>query len=226
LGAKRTMMVLLLVLAAAAGGVYYWYQRASSPASAELAQAPVAPRKAETRATPNSKPDLGHPLPGETVGKEQPFTENDYGFSMVLPAGWKVLDWTQPAPPEPGKRRPAYLIRLKDPRTGSILDFAAYPFTEKSRYAVEEIFISKIQAPIPGIELDIQRDEVVKQGDMRIRRAEMRTRDAQGQTGLMKTFYYLSNDKLYTFSLLGSEETFTSQGPAVDRLLDNIRILG
>jgi hypothetical protein len=186
----------------------------------------VTPRRVAPGGAQAPKPRLGHPLPGETVEKEQPFLEADYGFSMVLPAGWKVVNWTEPAPPEVGKRRPAYKIRLEDPRSGSVLDFAAYPFTEKSRYAVEEIFISKIQAPVPGIELDIQLDEVLKEGEMRIRRAEMKTRGGQGATGLMKTFYYLSNDKLYTFSLFGSEETFASQGPAVGKILDEIRILG
>ena len=91
---------------------------------------------------------------------------------------------------------------------------------------MEEIFISKIQPPIPGIELDIQLDEVLKEGEMRVRRAEMKTRNAQGAAGLMKTYYYLSNDKLYTFSLLGSEESFASQGPSVDKVLDSIHILG
>jgi hypothetical protein len=225
LGAKQKLMLLLLVLVAA-GGAYYWFHRSSSSASSEVAQAPVSPRKAAPGKAPSAKPDLGHPLPGEIVSKEQPFTENDYGFSLVLPAGWKVLDWSNPAPTEPGKRMPAYMIRLQDPKTNSILDFAAYPFTEKSRYAVEEVFISKIQPPVPGIELDIQRDEVVKQGDMRIRRAEMKTRGAQGQTGIMKTFYYLANDKLYTFSVLGSEEVFASQGSTVEKILDDIRILG
>jgi len=224
-GAKKAMMF-LLVVGAAGGGVYYWMHRTSSTEPGQVAEAPVAPNKAAPKGKEAPRPSVGHPLPGETVGKEQPFTENDYGFSMMLPVGWKVVNWTDPVPPEPGKRRPPYRIRLQDPRTGSVLDFAAYPFTEKSRYAVEEIFISKIQPPIPGIELDIQLDEVLKEGEMRVRRAEMKTRDPQGATGLMKTYYYLSNDKLYTFSLLGSEESFAVQGPSVDKVLDSIHILG
>ena len=106
------------------------------------------------------------------------------------------------------------------------MDFACYPFTEKSRTAVEEIFISKIEAPVPGYELDIQLDEVVKEGDMRIRKAELRTRDRSNVVGVMKTYYYLSNDKLYTFSVLGSEGTFESQGSGVAKALDDIKILG
>jgi len=225
-GGKQKILVLVLVLAAAGGGAYYWMSRSSSPAPPALSQAPVAPRRSAPGGAQVPRPPVNHPLPGETVDKEHPFTENDYGFSMMLPAGWKVVKWTAPAPPEPGQRRSAYKIRLEDPRSGSLLDFAAYPFTEKSRYAVEEIFISKIQSPVPGIELDIQLDEVLKEGEMRIRRAEMKTRDAQGGTGLMKTYYYLSSDKLYTFSLVGSEATFTSQDPPVGKVLDSIRILG
>jgi len=165
-------------------------------------------------------------MPGETVAHEQPFFESDYGFSMVVPAGWRVVNWTDPAPPEPGKRRPAYKIRLEDPKTGSLLDFAVYPFTEKSRTAVEEIFISKIQPPISGLELDIQMDEVVKEGDMRIRRAELKTRDTKGAAGLMKTYYYLSNDKLYTFSLCGTEQTMAPKDTPLAKVIDDIRILG
>jgi hypothetical protein len=103
---------------------------------------------------------------------------------------------------------------------------AVYPFTEKSRTAVEEIFISKIQAPVPGLEMEIQVDEVVKQGDMRIRRAELRTHDAAGTPGIMRTFYYLSGDKLYTMSLLGSEEALKSEDSTVGRILDDIKVLG
>jgi hypothetical protein len=224
-GGKK-ILILFLVIGAAGGAAYFWMSRSSSSGPATLSQAPNAPKKAAPNGPESSRPPVGHPLPGETVGKEEPFTQNDYGFSMILPAGWKVLSWTDPAPPEPGKRRSAYKIRLEDPKSGSLLDFAAYPFTEKSRYAVEEIFISKIQPPVPGIELDIQLDEVLKEGEMRVRRAEMKTRDAQGGTGLMKTYYYLSSDKLYTFSLLGSEGTFASQNPSVSKVLDNIHILG
>jgi hypothetical protein len=223
-GKKLLMMILLL--GAAGGGYYYWMIRSSAPPSAPTtAQAPTA-RKGAPAGPSAPKPSLGHPLPGELVAKEQSFFEADYGFSMVLPVGWRVVSWTEPAPPESGKRRPSYKIRMEDPKSGSLLDFAVYPFTEKSRYAVEEIFISKIEPPVPGFELDIQLDEVVKQGDMRIRRAEMKTRDAQGAVGMMKTYYYLSNDKLYTFSLLGSEQTFASQGQTIAKILDDIRILG
>jgi hypothetical protein len=165
-------------------------------------------------------------MPGETVDKEQPFLEADYGFSMVVPAGWRVVNWTDPAPVEPGKRRPAYKIRLEDPRSHALLDFACYPFTEKSRTAVEEIFISKMEAPVPGYELDIQVDEVVKEGDLRIRKAELRTRDANNAVGLMKAYYYLSNDKLYTFSVMGNESTFTNQDSPVAKALSDIKILG
>ncbi|MCI0658256.1 MAG: hypothetical protein L0170_14485, partial [Acidobacteria bacterium] len=114
----------------------------------------------------------------------------------------------------------------EDPKTRAILDFACYPFTEKSRSAVEEIFISKIEAPVPGYELDIQVDEVVKEGDMRIRKAELRTRNASNAVGLMRTYYYLSNDKLYTFSVVGTEATFQTQNSAVAKALDDIKILG
>lgn len=222
----KTKWLALFVVVAAAGGAYLWVSRSSAPAPATVSQAPVAPQKVAPGRVVPDRPKVAHPLPGETVDKERPFRETDYGFSMVLPAGWKVVSWTDPAPPEPGKRRSVYKIRLEDPGSGSLLDFAVYPFTEKSRYAVEEIFISKIEPPVPGFELDIQLDEVLKEGEMRIRRAEMRTRNAGGATGLMKTFYYLSGDKLYTFSLLGSEDALTAQGPAVRKILEDIRILG
>ena len=165
-------------------------------------------------------------MPGETVDKERPFLEADYGFSMVVPAGWKVINWTDPVPTEAGKRRPAYKIRLEDPKTHALLDFACYPYTTKSRSAVEEIFISKIEAPIPGFRLDIQVDEVVKEGDLRIRKAELRTQDATGVMGVMRTYYYLSNDKLYTFSIMGTDETFASQDSPVAKVLNDIKILG
>lgn len=222
---KRTILLLAAVLVAGGGAYYYWRNQAVAPvATPSTTSAPKERRLEPHAAAP--KRDLGHPLPGEKVAKEQSFFEADYGFSMVLPAGWRVISWTEPPPNQPGQRRAPYKIRLEDPASGSLLDFAAYPFTEKSRYAVEEIFISKIDPPVSGYELDIQLDEVVKQGEMRIRRAEMKTRDAQGAAGLMKTYYYLSNDKLYTFSWLGSEQTFVSQGPAISKLLDDIRILG
>jgi len=165
-------------------------------------------------------------MAGDTVEKEQPFFEADYGFSMVVPAGWRVVNWTDPAPVEPGKRRPAYKIRLEEPKSHALLDFACYPFTEKSRTAVEEIFISKIEAPLPGYELDIQVDEVVKEGDLRIRKAELRTRDASNVVGMMKTYYYLSNDKLYTFSVMGSESVFANQDSPAAKALNDIKILG
>ncbi len=221
---KKTLL-LILVLAAAGGGYYYWKMRApSSAATPSMAPAP-APRSAAP-APSAKKPDLGHPLPGELVQKQQAFFEADYGFSLVLPQGWRVVSWTEPPAPESGQRRRPYKIRLEDPKNGSLLDFAVFPFTEKSRYAVEEIFISKIEPPVPGYELDIQLDEVVKEAEMRIRRAEMKTRDVRGATGMMKTYYYLSNDKLYTFSLIGSEQTFATQGPTIAKILDDIRILG
>jgi hypothetical protein len=225
-GGKTKLLALFLVLAAAGGGAYYWMSRSSSNAPATVSQAPVAPRRAAPGRLPPEKPKVAHPLPGETVNREQPFMETNYGFSMVLPAGWKVVNWTDPVPPEQGKRRPTYKIRLEDPRSGRLLDFAVYPFTEKSRYAVEEIFISKIDPPVPGLQLDIQLDEVLKEGEMRIRRAEMKTLDATGAAGLMKTYYYLAGDKLYTFSLLGSEGTFTAQGSGASKILEDIRILG
>lgn len=221
----KKLLLLVLVLAAAGAGYHYWTNRASAPVPGpETARAPVPPKGGSAPST--SKPDLGHPAPGETVAKEQPFFEGDYGFSLVLPVGWKVVSWTTPAKPEPGQRRPPYRIRLEDPGSGCLLDFAVYPFTEKSRYAVEEIFISKIEPPVSGLELEIQRDEVVKQEEMRIRRAEMKTHDARGSAGMMKTYYYLANDKLYTFSLVGPEEIFASRGPAIAKILDDIRILG
>ncbi len=225
MGGKTKLLALFLVLAAA-GGIYFWMSRSSVPAPATVSQAPLAPQKAAPGPAVPDRPKVAHPLPGETVDREQTFQEIDYGFSLVLPAGWKVVSWTDPAPPEPGKRPPVYKIRLEDPRNGSLLDFAVYPFTEKSRYAVEEIFISKIEPPVPGFEMDIQLDEVLREGGMRVRRAEMKTRDAGGAAGMMKTYYYLSRDKLYTFSLLGSEDSFTAQGPAARKILEDIRILG
>jgi hypothetical protein len=224
-GGKKLWLMLLVVLGAG-GGIYYWLHK---PATTTGTTATSTPSPAQT--TPGGgatapKPHATHPMPGETVAKEQPFFESDYGFSMVVPAGWKVVQWTDPVPPEQGKRRPSYKIRLEDPRSHAILDFACYPFTEKSRTAVEEIFISKIEAPIPGYELDIQVDEVVKEGDMRIRRAELRTQNPAGATGIMKTYYYLSNDKLYTFSVLGNEGVFASQDSPLARLLSDIKILG
>ena len=224
MGKKKLLLV--LVLLAAGGGYYYWKTRmASTHPVSSAGSAPMAQK--ETRPTPVApKQDLGHPRPGEMVSKDKSFFENDYGFSMVLPAWWRVISWSEPVAAEPGRRRSPYKIRLEDPKSASLLDFAVYPFTEKSRYAVEEVFISKIEPPVPGYELEIQLDEVVKQGEMRIRRAEMKTRDSLGTPGLMKTYYYLANDKLYTFSLLGSEQVFASQGSSLAKLLDDIRILG
>jgi len=222
----KKKLLLVLVLLAAGGGYYYWKTRlaATNPVSSAT---PAPTEQKETRPTPATpKQDLGHPRPGEMVSKNESFFENDYGFSLVLPAGWRVISWSEPGAAEPGRRRAPYKIRLEDPKSASLLDFAVYPFTEKSRYAVEEVFISKIEPPVPGYELEIQLDEVVKQGEMRIRRAEMKTRDSQGTPGLMKTYYYLASDKLYTFSLLGSEQVFASQGTSLAKLLDDIRILG
>jgi hypothetical protein len=207
-------------------GVYYWMLRTPAGSPDQTAQATPPSEKTPGGEATAPKPKGAHPLAGETVEKEQPFFESDYGFQMVAPAGWKVIEWTDPAAPEPGKRRPAYKIRLEDPKTKSLLDFACYPYTEKSRSAVEEIFISKINAPIPGYELDIQMDEVVKEGDMRIRRVEQRTTDASGNTGLLRTFYYLSNDKLYTFSLIGTDASFAVADSPVAKVLNDIKILG
>ena len=67
---------------------------------------------------------------------------------------------------------------------------------------------------------------MVKAGDLRIRKAEHRTQDASGVTGVMKTYYYLSNDKLYTFSVLGSDATFAGGDSSVARVLNEIKILG
>jgi hypothetical protein len=229
LGRRRAMkklMVVLIFLAAAGGGVYYWLHRATPADQTASTQAPTTEQRAPQDEGTASKPRGPHPMPGDMVDKEQPFFEADYGFSMVVPAGWRVISWTDPVPAEAGKRRPAYKIRLEDPKTHALLDFACYPFTEKSRTAVEEIFISKIEAPVPGYELDIQVDEVVKEGDMRIRKAELRTRNASNAVGLMKTYYYLSNDKLYTFSVIGSEGTFEMQNSPVAKVLDDIKILG
>jgi hypothetical protein len=224
-GGKKLMLVVVF-LAAAGGGVYYWLHRASPADQTASTQAPAPAQRAPEGGTAAPRPRGPHPMPGEMVDKEQPFMEADYGFSMVVPAGWRVVNWTDPAPAEMGKRRPAYKIRLEDPKTHALLDFACYPFTEKSRTAVEEIFISKIEAPVPGYELDIQVDEVVKEGDLRIRKAELRTRDAANVVGMMKTYYYLSNDKLYTFSVMGSEGTFETQNSPVAKVLDDIKILG
>ena len=222
----KKLLIVLIFLAAAGGGVYYWMHH-SEPANQSASAQQTAPVPGQPKgAVPSPKSHGGHPMPGETVAKEQPFFESDYGFSMVVPAGWRVISWTDPAPTAPGKRRPSYKIRLEDPKSHAILDFACYPFTEKSRSAVEEIFISKIEAPVPGYELDIQVDEVVKEGDLRIRKAELRTRDTNSAVGLMKTYYYLSNDKLYTFSVLGSESTFEMQDSPVTKALNDIKILG
>lgn len=222
----KKLWLLLLVVLGVGGGVYYWLHKPATTTGPNATQtnapAPQTPGGGSTAPPPHA----AHPMPGETVAKEQPFFENDYGFSMVVPAGWKVVQWTDPVAPGPGKRRPSYKIRLEDPKTHAILDFACYPFTEKSRTAVEEIFISKIEAPVPGYELDIQVDEVVKEGDMRIRRAELRTQDPSGVAGVMKTYYYLSNDKLYTFSLLGGEGIFATPDSPIARVLSDIKILG
>jgi hypothetical protein len=225
-GRAKPLLILVIMLAVVGGGVYYWVLRAPSSTPEQTAQTTPQGQKAPGGGTTAPKPKGAHPLAGETVEKEQPFFESDYGFSMVVPAGWRVVEWTDPVAPEPGKRRPAYKIRLEDPKTKSLLDFACYPFTEKSRSAVEEIFISKINAPVPGYELDIQMDEVVKEGDMRIRRAEQRTTDASGTTGLLRTFYYLSNDKLYTFSLIGTDASFSVADSPVAKVLNDIKILG
>jgi len=224
-GGKK-LVIVVIFLAAAGGGVYYWLHRASPADQTASAQAPAPAQRTPKGESAEPKPRGLHPMPGETVDKEQPFMEADYGFSMVVPAGWRVISWTDPAPAEAGKRRPAYKIRLEDPKTHALLDFACYPFSEKSRTAVEEIFISKIEAPVPGYELDIQVDEVVKEGDLRIRKAELRTRDASNAVGLMKTYYYLSNDKLYTFSVMGNEGTFETQNSPVAKALYDIKILG
>ena len=225
MGGKKLMVLVVLILAAG-GGFYYYLQRATPANQTASTQAPPPGKQAMPGQPTAPKAQGAHPMPGDTVEKDQPFFEADYGFSMVVPAGWRVVNWTDPAPPEAGKRRPAYKIRLEDPKTHALLDFACYPFTEKSRTAVEEIFISKIEAPVPGYELDIQVDEVVKEGDLRIRKAELRTRDASNLVGLMKTYYYLSNDKLYTFSVLGTEATFTNQDSPVVKALGDIKILG
>ena len=225
MGGKK-LVIVLIFLAAAGGGVYYWLHRASPADQTASAQAPAPSQHAPEGESAEPKPRGPHPMPGETVDKEEPFMEADYGFSMVVPAGWRVISWTDPAPVETGKRRPAYKIRLEDPKTHALLDFACYPFSEKSRTAVEEIFISKIEAPVPGYELDIQVDEVVKEGDLRIRKAELRTRDGSNNVGLMKTYYYLSNDKLYTFSVMGNEGTFETQNSPVAKALNDIKILG
>ena len=226
MGGKTKFLLLLVILAAAGGGVYYWMNRAGSETGAESSPANAPAHKAAPPSAEAPRTGALHPMPGETVSKELPFTEPDYGFAMVVPVGWRVVNWTDPAPTPAGQRRPAYKIRLEDPKSRSLLDLAVYPFTERSRTAVEEIFISKIQAPVPGLEMEIQVDEVVKQGDMRIRRAELRTHDAAGTPGIMRTFYYLSGDKLYTLSLLGSESALKSQDSTVARILDDIKVLG
>jgi hypothetical protein len=222
----KKVLLIVLILALVGAGAYWWMTR--TPGTTDTASQPqtpaATPEPERTAQTP--KPSLGHPLPGESVQKEQSFLEADYGFSLVLPVGWKVVHWTEPEPPQQGKRRPPYKIRLEHTPTGSLLDFACYPYTEKSRYAVEEIFISKMQPPVPGIEADIQMDEVVKEGEMRIRRAEMETRDSAGTVGLMRSYYYLTDDKLYTFSLMAPAQTFSEQAAAFTRILDDIRILG
>ena len=225
MGGKKLVLVLLL-LAAAGGGVYYWLHRVAPADQTASAEAPSPVQGAPQGESAAPQPRGAHPMPGETVAKEHPFFESDYGFSMVVPAGWRVVSWSDPAPAVAGKRRPAYKIRLEDPKTHALLDFACYPFSEKSRTAVEEIFISKIEAPVPGYELDIQVDEVVKEGDLRIRKAELRTRNRANVVGVMRTYYYLSNDKLYTFSVLGSEETFASRDSSVAKALNDIKILG
>jgi hypothetical protein len=225
-GGKKLLIFLLVLVLAGGGGYYYWTHRSATAPESAAARGPAPNQKLPHGETAAPQAGAPHPKIGETVAHAQPFFESDYGFSMVVPAGWRVVNWTDPAAPEPGKRRPAYKIRLEDPKTGTLLDFACYPFTEKSRTAVEEIFISKIQPPIPGLELDIQMDEVVKEGDMRIRRAELKTRDVKGNAGLMKTYYYLSNDKLYTFSLSGAEQTMTPKDTPLAKVIDDIRILG
>jgi len=225
-GKAKPLLILVVMLGLVGAGVYYWMMRSPSAPPEQTAQNNPQGQKGPGGGTTAPKPKGAHPAAGDTVDKEQPFFESDYGFSMTVPAGWKVLEWTDPIAPEPGKRRPAYKIRLEDPKTNALLDFACYPFTEKSRSAVEEIFISKIQAPVGGLQLDIQMDEVVKEGEMRIRRAEQRTTDANGATGLLRTFYYLSNDKLYTFSLVASDATISVADSPAAKALSSIKILG
>jgi len=225
-GGKTKFMMYLIFMAGMGGAAYLWLHRTAPTGQTASTQPPAAASRTPQGESTTPKHRGAHPMPGETVDKEQPFLEANYGFSMVVPAGWRVISWTDPALPEPGKRRPSYKIRLEDPRTHALLDFACYPFTEKSRTAVEEIFISKIEAPVPGFELDIQVDEVVKEGELRIRKVELRTRDARGVMGVMKTYYYLSNDKLYTFSVMGSEQTLASQDSPVAKVLNDIKILG
>ena len=221
----KKVLLLVLVVAAVGAGTYFWkFHSTEEPVPAAEAP-PLAPEESAPQIV-EGKPDLGHPLPGEFISEEQGFLEEEYGFSLMLPKGWKVVSWSEPAPPSTGQRLPPYKIRLEDPESGSLLDFAVYPFTEKSRIAVEEIFISRIDPPVPGLEVDIRIDEVNQQGEMQIRRAEMSTLDAQGTAGGMRAFYYLSQNKLYIFSLLASDQLIASGDPYLARILDEIRILG
>jgi len=207
-------------------GIYFWRLSSATTESELPAATPVEVPEEDLPDVTERKPNLGHPLPGEIVSEEQTFLQKEYGFALTLPKGWMVVDWTNPPPTQPGQRPPSYVIRLEDPKSGSLLDFAVYPFTVKSQYAVEEIFISNIEPPVPGLQLDIQVDEVNELEDMRVRRAQMVTRDTRGSVGSMKAYYYLGQDKLYSFSLLTPEPPGTSGDPRLTRLLDGIRILG
>src|SRR5262249_38527129 len=125
-GGKKLLFFLLVLILAGGGGYYYWMHRSATTPEAASTKGPVAGQKTSPGETTAPRAGAPHPMPGETVAKEQPFLESDYGFSMVVPAGWRVVNWTDPAQPEPGKRRPSYKIRLEDPKTGSLLDFAVY----------------------------------------------------------------------------------------------------
>lgn len=222
----KKVMVFAFMVAIMVAGVYFWRLSSSTTESESQEMAPVeAPEEVLPEVT-EAKPDLGHPIPGEIVSKAQTFLQKEYGFSLTLPEGWMVVDWTNPPPPQPGQRPASYVIRLEDPQTGSLLDFAVYPYTFKSQYAVEEIFISKIEPPVSGLKLDIQVDEVNELEDMRVRRAEAVTRDSKGAVGRMSAYYYLGKDKFYSFSLLTPESAVEPGDPRLNQILDGIRILG
>ena len=135
-GKAKSLLLIVVILAAGAGGYYYWMSRNAAPAPSATPEAAAPSGKTAHGGPAVAKPNLGHPLPGEMVEKEQPFLEADYGFSMVVPAGWRVINWTEPTAPEPGKRRPSYRIRLEEPKAGSLLDFVVGPIlSSRSRAA-------------------------------------------------------------------------------------------
>src|SRR5262245_3415143 len=78
--AMKKLLVILIFLAAVGGGVYYWLHR-TAPADQIASGQPPAPAPGSPQGQSTApKPRGAHPMPGDTVEKEQPFFESDYGF--------------------------------------------------------------------------------------------------------------------------------------------------